>query len=279
MSDLKSQIVLIDFWLQIKDNCIRKSRGGMEMESYNGLAQIYDKTIEIDYDRWTKFIFDYFGSKGMELKGKKLLELGCGTGNMTLCLKEKGMEVIAVDLSQEMLQTAMEKAIKKRYKIMFVNQDMTAFEMNKKFDYIFSFCDAYNYITKENQLKDSFDKVYNHLKPGGYFVFDISTAYKLIEKIGNNTFTLNEEMLCYIWDNYVETEEELLEMYITFFVKDGPLYKRFQEQHIQKIWKNDMIVETLRSAGFQDIEIYDDYTMKEIGDTSLRAVFVCKREI
>lgn len=246
------------------------------MESYTGLAQIYDKTIDINYEKWMKFVAQYFNSKEITLRGKKLLELGCGTGNMTLKLKELGLEITALDLSNEMLGAAMEKALKKRCKILFVNQNIINFNINKKFDFVFSFCDGYNYITTLEDLINSFNRVYVHLNSGGYFLFDISTANKLKNKIGNNTFTQNHEELCYIWDNYLE--EDILEMYITFFVKEGGLYRQFKEHHIQRAWDSDYLIKALGKAGFVDVEIYDDYTMNNISDNSTRSVFICKKE-
>jgi ubiquinone/menaquinone biosynthesis C-methylase UbiE len=246
------------------------------MDSYIGLAEIYDRTIEVDYNKWLTFIEEYFNSKEIKLYGKKLLELGCGTGNMTLKLKEKGMDITAVDLSEEMLNNAKQKALKKRLKLLFINQNMIDFNINKTFDFVFSFCDGYNYILKEKDLLNSFKRAYTHLNAGGYFIFDISTAYKLKEKLGNNTFTQNEDELSYIWDNYIDGD--ILEMYITFFVRSGALYKRFKEHHIQRAWDNEYIKECLALSGFKDICVFEDYTFKNAVDESTRATFICKRE-
>lgn len=246
------------------------------MESYNGLAQIYDNTIDMDYEKWTKFVFEYFKNKGIELKGKKLLELACGTGNMTLRLKSQGIDITAIDLSDEMLYAAQQKALKKRCKILFVNQNIIDFNINKKFDLVFSFCDGYNYITEETDLAKSFGRVYSHLNNGGYFLFDISTPFKLKNNIGNNTFTCNEGEMYYIWDNYID--DDILEMYITFFVKEGSLYRRFKEHHVQRAWEYDYLKESLNRAGFKDIDTFDDYTFNKAQDNSIRATFICKKE-
>ena len=248
----------------------------MENESYIGLAEIYDKTIEVDYNKWINFIVEYFDSKKIKLYGKKLLELGCGTGNMTFKLKELGMDITALDLSDEMLHNAKQKALKKRLKLLFINQNMIDFNINKTFDFVFSFCDGYNYIIKEKDLLNSFKRTYSHLNEGGYFIFDISTAYKLKEKLGNNTFTRNEDELSYIWDNYINGD--ILEMYITFFVKCGDLYKCFKEHHIQRGWDNEYIRACLVQSGFKDISVFEDYTFKDAANNSTRATFICKRE-
>lgn len=245
------------------------------MEQYGGLANVYDMMIDMDYDKWTGFLEEYFKSRGIELQGKKVLELGCGTGNMTLRLREKRMDITALDISREMLAMADEKAQEMRYKIRFINQDMRSFSIGKNFDFVFSFCDGYNYLLNEEDILNSFKRVHANLNDGGYFLFDISTEHKLKNIIGNNTFTLNEDDLCYIWDNYIE--EDLLEMYITFFVKNGSLYERLEEKHIQRAYSIEMVKKLLGNAGFNNIEVYDDYNLKEINDESTRAVFIAQK--
>jgi ubiquinone/menaquinone biosynthesis C-methylase UbiE len=234
--------------------------------------------IDVDYDKWADFIVKYLDSVGLNPIGKKSLELGCGTGNMTTRLKDRGMDIIALDISQDMLTAAEEKARKKRQRIMFVNQDMTQFKINKNFDLIFSFCDGYNYIIEEQGLISSFERVYRHLAPGGSFIFDISTAHKLKNVIGNNTFTTNSDELCYIWDNYLEGD--LLEMYITFFLQEsslGGLYRRIDETHVQRAYDADFIVSSLKRCGFNNVEVYDDYTFETLNEESTRATFVAKK--
>ncbi|QCX32947.1 class I SAM-dependent methyltransferase [Caloramator sp. E03] len=243
------------------------------MEQYTALSKIYDDMIDIDYDKWMRFVENYFS---WSLKNKNILELACGTGNMTLRLKEKGCNITAFDISEDMLSIAEEKARINRQKINFLKQDIRSFNIDKKFDYIFCFCDGYNYVIEDDDIIKSFNNVYKHLMPNGYFLFDISTSYKLKNIIANNTFTLNEEKLCYIWDNYLDGD--ILEMYITFFIKEGALYKRFDERHIQKAYEVDKIMHYLSIIGFKDIKIFDDYTLSDIKNDSLRAVIIAKKE-
>lgn len=246
------------------------------MNQYENLSLIYDKMIDVDYDKWIKSISEYFKHRGTELKGKKALEIGCGTGNMTLRLKESGMDVIAMDLSEEMLAAAEEKLWDKRYRVMFLNQDCVDFSIDKKFNFAFAFCDVYNYIIDEEELLLSFKNIYNHLEPGGYFIFDISSEYKLKKVIGNNTFTMNRDDLCYIWDNYLE--DDLVEMYITFFLQEGELYRRVDENHVQRAYSSDFMVKALKEAGFVDIEVYSDYSLEKLKEEDIRVTFIARKQ-
>jgi ubiquinone/menaquinone biosynthesis C-methylase UbiE len=245
------------------------------MGQYLNLAEIYDSMIDMDYDGWINFVAEYCSRNNITLRGKKALELGCGTGNMTMRLKNLGMEITALDISDDMLFAAQEKALNKRYRITFLNQDMVDFEIKKSFDFVFSFCDGYNYIIEEERLKKGFKNVFDHINSEGCFIFDISTAHKLKNVVGSNTFTQNKEDLCYIWDNYFENK--LLEMYISFFIREGNMYRRIDENHIQRAYDENTVIGCLRDAGFSKIEVYNDYSFDKVDDNSLRATFIAKK--
>lgn len=250
------------------------------MEQYVSLAGIYDDNINMDYPKWASFVKEVFEREKLNIRNSRALELGCGSGNMTIELKKMGFDIIGLDISQDMLQIAAEKALSNYMKIMFINQDMTCFQVNRSFKGVFSFCDVINYVTDEEKLLECFKRVYSSLEAGGLFIFDISSEHKLKDVIGNNTFTRNEEDMCYIWDNYLEGD--LLEMYITFFVKQeggGPLlYKRFDETHVQRAYSVDKILELLRKSGFENIKFYDDYSFNHVNKDTLRISFVVKKE-
>ena len=88
---------------------------------YNILASVYDKFQEIDYERFIAFYEEIF--KRYNIEPKLILDLGCGTGNITIPMAEKGYDMIGIDLSVEMLEIAAEKARKADKDILFLNQD------------------------------------------------------------------------------------------------------------------------------------------------------------
>ncbi|GIW49339.1 MAG: hypothetical protein KatS3mg079_815 [Caloramator sp.] len=79
------------------------------MEQYSNLSVVYDELMDVDYNKWAEFVSTYFKNKNIELKYKKCLELGCGTGNMTINLKKLGLDLVALDSSEDMLTKAEEK--------------------------------------------------------------------------------------------------------------------------------------------------------------------------
>jgi hypothetical protein len=77
-------------------------------------------------------------------------------------------------------------------------------------------CDGFNYISDEDDLLRLFYGIYDALPEGGVLVFDLSSYYKLSNVLGDNTFTLVEDDIAYIWENYYEPDAETVEMEITF---------------------------------------------------------------
>jgi len=81
------------------------------MDQYRDFAFIYDELMnEVDYDGWVKYIEDII--KNENVKVQNILELACGTGNLTIPLTKKNYDIAGIDISEEMLSVAREKAEK-----------------------------------------------------------------------------------------------------------------------------------------------------------------------
>ena len=107
---------------------------------------------------------------------------------------------------------------------------------------------------------------------GGLLLFDISSQYKLENILGCNTFAEDEQGGAYIWKNNYDPESRLIEMELTFFERQGELYRRFTERHIQRAHGTDELLKALRRAGF-DAEAYDFETMDPVRPDSERVQF------
>ena len=89
---------------------------------------------DVPYDQWVQFINKQVDSYGIE--GKKLLDLACGTGELSLLLAGEGYDVTGVDLSSDMLAVARETADRKGHSLFLVEQDMSELEGFGEFDLI-----------------------------------------------------------------------------------------------------------------------------------------------
>lgn len=246
------------------------------MGSYGEFASIYDQLMnDFDYKQWANYIeliFDKYN-----FKPKKILEMACGTGGLSIHLADKRYEMVCFDLSEEMLSKAYEKL--GRYKnVKLLKQDMTKFKIEQKFDSVISVCDSINYIINPEDLDKTFKNAYSHLNQNGLFIFDINSAYKLKHIIGNDTFVEDREDVFYIWQNSYDEEEDICEFYITFFIsEDGINYKRFEEEHYEKAYKLEDIIESLKNAGFSKIDYYNAFTLNPIEEKTERINFVATK--
>lgn len=242
------------------------------MQSYGKMAKVYDELIyeDIDYKHISEFILDLCDKTG--IKRDNYLDLACGTGSIALHLGKYYKENFLVDLSEEMLMEADKKLREARVKGKIICQDMCELQLNRSFDLITCVLDSTNYILDTEDLQDYFQSVYNHLKEEGIFIFDINSYYKLSEVLGNNIYTYNSEEVFYVWENVFE--DDIVDMDLTFFVKDGELYERFNEVHQERAYKEKEIEDIVKSVGFNIKGKYNGYSDQGVTKDSERIVYV-----
>ncbi|MCI9228039.1 MAG: class I SAM-dependent methyltransferase [Dorea sp.] len=248
------------------------------MQAYTNFAEVYDIFMDnIPYEEWAEYLDEIL--KEYHIPNNMVLELGCGTGNMTELLADKGYDMIGVDNSEIMLEIAMEKRLKSGHDILYLLQDMQAFELYGTVGGIVSVCDSINYVTDERELKEVFSLVNNYLDPRGIFVFDFNTEYKYRELLGDRVIAEEREECSFIWDNYYNAEDKMNEYQLTLFVqsKEEPeLYRKYQEVHYQKAYTLEKIKTLIEKAGLRYVAAYDAYTRKAPMYTSGRICVIAQ---
>ena len=161
------------------------------MEQYNDFAFIYDELMnEVNYDGWVKYIEDIIKNENAEVQN--ILELACGTGNLNIPLTKKNYDIAGIDISDQMLSVAREKAEQEGVELVLLQQDIAELDFDvTNLDCVLCACDGFNYVTYDDELESAFAKTYELLKPGGIFIFDISSHYKLSKILGNNMYGEN----------------------------------------------------------------------------------------
>ena len=243
--------------------------------AYGEFAKIYDDLIneDINYDNMVSRIIEICNEHNIECKD--YLDVACGTGNVTVRLAKHFKDIYAVDLSEDMLREAFNKLKENRIKGKIICQDMTEMQLNRKFDLITSVLDSTNYITDEDDLEKYFSSVKGHLKDDGIFIFDVNSYYKLSEILGNNIYTYSEEDVFYTWENVFE--DDMVSMFLTFFVKQGELYERFEEEHFERAYKEEKLESALSNCGLKVINKFDGYSNNKVQANSERIVYVVKK--
>ncbi len=249
------------------------------MEIYTGFAEVYDLFMDdVPYEDWSIRIQEILKEYGIE--DGLVLDLGCGTGKMTECLARAGYDMIGIDLSQEMLEIAVQRKVQSGLDILYLCQDMREFELYGTVRAIVSVCDSMNYVLKEDELLHIFTlAARNYLDYGGLFIFDLNTEYKYREILGEQTIAENRDEGSFIWENYYEEEEKINEYHLTLFIREkSEYYRKYEEQHYQRAYGMETIKVLVERAGLELLNVYDGYTKDEVREDSQRVCVICRRK-
>lgn len=248
------------------------------MDAYTSFASVYDTFMDnIPYEEWAEYLVDLLKEYG--IRDGLVLDLGCGTGNMTELLASAGYDMIGVDNAEEMLEIAMEKREKSGHDILYLLQDMREFELYGTVKAIVSICDSINYITEEEDLLEVFRLANNYLDPKGIFIFDFNTVYKYREVLSNQTIAEDREECSFIWDNYYYEDEQINEYELSLFIKeqDSDLYRKYQEMHYQKAYDLETVKGLIHQSGLEYVIAYDAFT-KNAPTAESERIYVIARE-
>lgn len=246
--------------------------------SYQQFAFYYDQLMEdAPYGQWIDFFEETIQS--LDAKVANVLDVGCGTGSISVRLAQKGYDVTGIDLSEDMLAMAREKSIQSNAPVRFFQQDMTALEGLNLFDAAVIFCDSLNYIVSEEDVLNTFQSINSHLKEEGLLLFDVHSLYKIHHIFTGNTFGTNDEALTFIWQCFEGEYPDSVEHDLSFFVQDeGDRYSRFDELHIQRTFSIDVYSELLKKAGFELLKVTGDFSNDGFEPRSERIFFICRKQ-
>ncbi len=241
---------------------------------YGDFAELYEKLQDIDYEAFADYIEKIFAKNN--LKPELVLDLACGTGTLTNIMAKRGYDMIGIDMSCEMLDIAREKSYDAGLDVLYLNQDMTEFELYGTVDAIICTLDGVNYLTEDGDLEALFALVKNYLNPGGIMIFDINTEYKLSRVLGNNTFVAEEKDIFYVWQNEYDNRAKLCYFNLDFFEKHGDVYKRYKEEQAERAYG----IEEIKAAADKyklASEFYDEFSFDEVKENSCRCFVVLRK--
>ncbi len=225
------------------------------MSSYNQFAYIYDSLMQdIPYSKYAKWIQENVPIA----EGKKLIDLGCGTGVLSIQFAKAGYEVIGIDLSEDMLTVAQNRSIENQVDITFLCQSMSQLEGLSGIDIAVIAIDSLNYLDNLEEVRETFKGVFEALDDKGQVFFDVHSLYKMDTIFPDGPFTYEDEEIAYIWHTEPGEEEHSIYHDITFFVRDpSGYYERFEESHYQRTFPVQLYKELLLETGFSSVSISD----------------------
>ena len=226
------------------------------MNSYHALAASYDSlTLDVDYDAIVAFYMRLLQREG--IRPRTAVDLARGTGSVAIRLAQMGMKVTAVDMSEEMLCVASQKAMDLENRPRFICQKLQNLYLPRAVDLAVCALDSMDYIIDQTDCEKAIQRVYKALNPGGCFIFDVNTPEKLHAMDGQVFLDENEDTYC-VWRGEFDEQTNILSYGMDLFQKQGNLWHRSFEEHQEYAYSASQLVSYLKNAGFTAIEVFGD---------------------
>lgn len=240
------------------------------MSAYGPLAPVYDKfTNDICYTDFADYYEKIF--KEHRKKIRTLLDVGCGTGSLTVIMAQRGYEMVAADASSDMLCIAQEKFAELSDVIppLFLCQSMTELDLYGTVDAALSSLDTVNYLPPAD-IPELFRLLHLFIEPGGILVFDINSPERLKSLDGFTSVDEDENCLC-LWRADYNKKKKALDYGMDIFTRKGRFWLRSSEEHIEYSHEPESLLKLLSEAGFTNMEIREDGPQNNLGRVFITA--------
>lgn len=226
------------------------------MEAYHELARSYDRlTNDVDYEATVAFYQEILRREG--LRPRTAVDLACGTGSVTAILARKGYRVIGVDLSEEMLTQAQQKAADLENQPLFLRCPLQELYLPRGVDLAVCALDSLDYITEPDHCREAIHRIYKALNPGGIFIFDVNTPEKLRSMDGQVFLDEDDDVYC-VWRGEFDEKTNICSYGMDLFQRRGEVWHRSFEEHQEYAYSEPQLRQYLKNAGFTHVEVYAD---------------------
>ncbi|MEG1742830.1 MAG: class I SAM-dependent methyltransferase [Clostridia bacterium] len=243
------------------------------MNQFSILSKKYDIYNSADFDEYAKFLTNLFIESSLDVH--EVLDLGCGTGEISLRLSHAGYDMICVDISDDMLNEFKQKI--KSENILLLQQDMCALDLFGTVQAAFSTFDCLNYLKTDDDLKRTLTSVSLFLEKDGLFIFDINTIFAYSQVYGTNSYVYEDGDDMLIWQNNFNKKTKKCYFDLTFFDRDGDRYRRLDETQVQTYFSPKTIEKILKECGFEVLFMYGGTDCCTFDDMCPKAHYVTKK--
>lgn len=244
-------------------------------QSYTEFAAVYDELMtDIPYDAYVDLLDVATGG----LAGKRVLDIGCGTGLLSVKLAKQGAEVTGIDLSAEMIAVAEERVRSLSLPVQFIKQPMQQLTGFTGYDAAVIAIDSLNYLSEREDVRATFRHIYASLAVGGTLVFDVHSTFKTDVIFMEGPFTFDDGRIAYIWETEEGEQLHSVNSELAFFIQneDG-LYRRFDEIHTQRTFEIPEYIDMLMEVGFDIERVFADWEDEPPHEESERIFFQVRK--
>jgi SAM-dependent methyltransferase len=242
--------------------------------TYDAFAASYDDfTHQYMYERWTGRLLETARAAG--LSGKRLLDVGCGTGLSFVAMIPRGFEVTGCDISPAMLERAREKA---GDEVELLVADMRELPALGEFDLVWAVNDAINYLLSVEDLEAALAGMRRNLAPGGVIVFDVNTL-SAFRSFWSDEVAVEHGGKSFTWSGRGSVSgTEVGAVFEASFGGEGEGVE--EHVHRQRHFAEAEVLTAVEGAGLRCVEVYGEEegalepSLDEERHT--KAVYVCK---
>lgn len=233
-----------------------ETRGNWAEHTYEAMAPVYDHfTAHHDYEAWLTDLLAALERDG--LQGRRLLDVGCGTGKSFLPLLPRGWQVTGCDISPSMVELAREKA---GDSVRLEVADMRDLPRFGEFDLAWALDDAINYLLSAEELEQALVGMRKNLAPTGLLLFDVNAllAYRtffaeteIVERGGWKLIWTGKATADVAPGSICESTLESIPLEAA-----GNEVKASTMRHRQRHFPEAEVLATLERAGFECLDVY-----------------------
>lgn len=247
------------------------------MGGYGIFSAYYDRLMtDAGYAQRAEYLLSLFRMHTGR-RPDTMLDLACGSGNLTLELAQRGIDMIGVDSSGDMLALAAEKAIGRALRVLWLEQDMRELDLYGTVECAVCTLDSLNHLLRISELVTVFRHLSLFIEPGGWLIFDVNTPYKHSKILSENAFVFEESDFFCVWRNHFIKSTCEVDMLLDFFVPSGEdSYSRLTDTVRERAYSRRTWENCLRKTGFYTSAVYEDMKTCDPSPRCERWVFVAQ---
>ncbi len=201
--------------------------------------------------------------------GARVLDVCCGSGDLSRVLAARGFAVTGIDGSEQMLAHAREQVPGAT----FLLEDARDFALDESFDAALSTFDSLNHLLTLAELESVFANIRRALVPGGLFVFDLNMQ-EAFETMWRGSFSTVEEDAVGITGGSWDAAAKIGRAQVTLFHREeGGLWRRSDVTVLEKCYSVEEVTAALERTGFGGIETQEAWELGMRGDIALGRTF------
>jgi SAM-dependent methyltransferase len=222
--------------------------------------------------------------------GDPVLELGCGTGRITMAVAEAGKRITGLELSERMLERAVRKRaalrVEARERVHLVQGDMAKFDLGEKFRLVIIPFRAFQHLLEVRHQMDCLECARKHLKPGGRLILDVfqTDAERMHDPVHHR------EMLVAEYKSADGREVRITERVAAFHraeqrnevemifsvVHPGGRKERLVFAWTLRYFFRYEVEHLLERCGFEAMALYGDFDRSPLNDSSPEMIYVAQ---